>query len=112
MPKITFFGYIFLILIMSLIHGKSLHSNEILSQGKILYFIEYLILGVLCFKVFPTIKNSVLFIIFCGTSFGCLNKVIQILLLVRASSHYDSLANIIKVSCNTIYSSFDKKNIL
>ena len=49
MPKIILFGYMFLILIMSLIPGNSLQSIEILSQDKILHFIEYLILGILGF---------------------------------------------------------------
>ena len=111
-PKIILFGYMLLILIVSLIPGKSLHNIEILSQDKILHFIEYSILGVLGFKAFSDLKNSVLLVIFFGTSFGCLNELIQILIPGRTPSLYDSLANLLGVSCGTIYSSFNKKNIL
>ena len=110
--KISLFGYMFLILIMSLIPGNSLQSIEILSQDKILHFIEYSILGVLGFKAFSDLKKSVLIVIFFGTSFGCLNELIQILIPGRTPSLYDSLANLLGVSCGTIYSSFNKKNIL
>ena len=112
LPKITLFGYMFLILIMSLIPGKSLQSVEILSQDKILHFIEYSMLGFLGFKAFSNVKNSALLVIFFGTSFGCLNEVIQIFIPGRTPSLYDSLANLLGVSCGTIYSSFNKKNIL
>ncbi|MFL2997899.1 MAG: VanZ family protein [Candidatus Neomarinimicrobiota bacterium] len=111
-PKIILFGYMLLILIVSLIPGKSLHNIEILSQDKILHFIEYSILGVLSFKAFSDLKNSVFLVIFFGTSFGCLNELIQILIPGRTPSLYDSLANLLGVSCGTIYSSFNKKNIL
>tara|TARA_A100000164_G_scaffold44372_1_gene33688 strand:- start:128 stop:466 length:339 start_codon:yes stop_codon:yes gene_type:complete len=112
MPKIILFGYMLLILIVTLIPGKSLHNIEILSQDKILHFIEYSILGVLSFKAFSDLKNSVFLVIFFGTSFGCLNELIQILIPGRTPSLYDSLANLLGVSCGTIYSSFNKKNIL
>jgi VanZ family protein len=112
MSKITLFGYMFLILIMSLIPGNSLQCIEILSQDKILHFIEYSILGVLGFKAFSNEKKSAIIVIFFGTSFGCLNEVIQILIPGRNPSLYDSLANLLGVSFGTIYSSFNKKNIL
>ena len=111
-PKITLFGYMFLILIISLIPGKSLVSIEILSQDKILHFIEYLILGILGFKAFSNEKKSVFLVIFFGTSFGCLNEVIQIIIPGRTPSLYDSLANLLGVSYGTINSSLNKKNIL
>ena len=107
MPKIILFGYMFLILIMSLIPGKSLESIEILSQDKILHFIEYSILVVLGFKAFSDLKNSVFLVIFFGTSFGCLNELMQIFIPGRTSSLYDSLANLLGVSFGTIYSSIN-----
>ena len=112
MPKIILFGYMLLILIMSLIPGKSLENIEILSQDKILHFIEYSILGVLGLKAFSNEKNSVILVIFFGTTFGCLNELIQIIIPGRTPSLYDSLANLLGVSCGTIYSYSSKKNIL
>ena len=79
---------------------------------KILHFVEYSILGFLGLKAFSNVKNSALLVIFFGTSFGCLNEVIQIFIPGRTPSLYDSLANLLGVSCGTIYSSFNKKNIL
>ena len=111
MPKIILFGYMFLILIMSLIPGKSLVSIEILSMDKILHFIEYSILGILGFKAFSNVKNLVLLVIFFGTSFGCLNEVIQIFIPCRTPRLYDSLANLLGLTCGNIYSSFNKNNI-
>ena len=92
--------------------GKSLESIAILSQDKILHFIEYSIFRLLGFKAFSKEKKSVLLIIFFGTSFGCLNEVIQIHIPGRTAFLYDSLANLFGVSCGTIYFSFNKKNIL
>tara|TARA_A100000164_G_C21264133_1_gene477141 strand:- start:28 stop:372 length:345 start_codon:yes stop_codon:yes gene_type:complete len=112
MPKTILFGYMFLILIVSLIPGKSLNSIETLSQIKIFHFIEYSILGVLGFKVFSKVKNSAFLVIFFKTSFCCLNELIQILIPLITPSLYDSSVNLFGVSCGTIYSSLDKKNIL
>ena len=111
MPKIILFGYMLLILIVSLIPGKSLHSIEILSQDKVLHFTEYSVLGVLGFKAFSDLKNSVLLVIFFGTSFGCLNELIQMFIPGRTPSLYDSLVNLVGIICGTIYSSINKKNI-
>ena len=111
MPEITLFGYMFLTFIVSLIPGKSLQSIEILSQDKILHFIEYSILEVLGFKAFSNVKNLILLVIFFGTSFGCLNEVIQIFIPCRTHRLYDSLANLLGVTCGNIYSPFNKNNI-
>ena len=110
-PKITLFGYMLLILTMSLISGKTVQSIEFLYQDKIFYFIEYSILPALGFKAFLNIKNSAILVIFFGTFFGCLNEMIQILIPGRTPSLYDSLANLLGVTCGTIYSSFNKKII-
>ena len=111
MPKITLFGYMFLIFIMSLIPGKSLQSIEILSQDKILHFTEYSKLGVLGFQASSNVKNLIPRVIFFGTSFGCLNEVIQIFIPFKTPRLYDSLANLLGLTCGNIYSSFNKNNI-
>tara|TARA_B100001250_G_scaffold242359_1_gene208280 strand:+ start:8485 stop:8829 length:345 start_codon:yes stop_codon:yes gene_type:complete len=112
MSKIILFGYMFLILIMSLIPGESLVDIKILYWDKILHFIEYSILGILGFKAFSKIKYSVFFIIFFGTIFGCFNEVLQIMIPYRSPTLSDALANLFGVTVGTISSSFNKKYIL
>ena len=112
MSKIILLGYMFLILIVSLIIGESLVSIDNLSQDKIHHFIEYSILGVLGFKEFLKKKKTALPITFFGTFFGFFNEVIKMLLPARTPSFYDLLANLLGVSCDTIYSTLNKKNIL
>ena len=101
-----------LIIIISLVPGESFANVEILSWDKILHFIEYLILGVLAFKVFSKINYSVFFIIIIGTSFGCFNEVLQIMVPGRSSSLYDALANLFGVTIGAITSSINKKYII
>ena len=112
MSKIIFFGYMFIILIMSLIPGDTLADVEMLYWDKIIHFIEYFIFGVLGIKAFSNLKYSVYFIIFFGTSFGFFNEVLQNLIPGRSPSIYDALANFFGVTFGTITSSVNKKYII
>ena len=87
--------YIFTILAVSSIPGKSLPKLVILSPDKLLHMAEYGILGFLAYKSFKSITIQILIGLF---FFACLDEIWQSFIPGRFPSFFDVIADIIGFS--------------
>ena len=99
-PKLHFFLYLLLILILSSIPGNSVPNIVSLTWDKLIHFFEYVVLGFLGYRAFLH-NNELNIYLFCfmGILFGCFDELWQSMIPGRFSSHYDVIADVIGVIC-------------
>ncbi len=102
-PKIQFFLYLFFILIVSSIPGKSVPPVLALTWDKLLHVIEYFFLGILGYRAYEhRYKYITIIISMFGIFFGCMDEIWQSFIPGRNPSYYDAIADGIGVILGVI----------